>query len=220
VEGERLSTPSGSLALPPLDDEGKRLCHTLEPQLYARLFSADEACTGVVGRRMRYAPFDLMEPSRRSRDARPPATARSRSPRTAARRSKASSTLAAGVLRCSRGILDVARPKPAPDLLFRVSANRSPRRGGGLRRRHQTGHHAAAAAEVAYVGVGERVEAAGWCARSRAAVVAAQRTLTSNACASPRDEPELHLVPYAGPRTESRPSRLRWKNVITVSSER
>jgi phosphoglycolate phosphatase-like HAD superfamily hydrolase len=158
-----------SLGLPPLDVEGRRLCHTLSsPQLYARLFGADEGLHRRVveaARGVRYAPFyDLMEPvpalhetlGRLARHC-PLALATNRG------------TTVEGVVEHFRlreffgvrvGILDVARPKPAPDLLLtcleraRVTADAAVYVGDT-----DLDHDAATAAEVAYVGVGEQSRA-------------------------------------------------------------
>jgi phosphoglycolate phosphatase len=153
-----------SLGLPPLDEEGRRLCHTLSsPQLYARLFGSDPALLRRVteaARRIDYGPFyALMEPApaleetlQRLAAHCPLALATNRG------------TTVAGIVERFRlqgffairvGILDVACPKPAPDLLLacleraRVAPEAALYVGDT-----EIDRAAAGAAGVAYVGVG------------------------------------------------------------------
>lgn len=116
-----------AVGLPSLDDEARRLCHTLSsPQLYARLFGSDPVLHQRVVEAARgtdYGPFyELMAPARaleetlrRLKSHCPLALATNRG------------TTAAQVIERFRlqefiairvGILDVARPKPSPDLLL------------------------------------------------------------------------------------------------------
>lgn len=153
-----------AIGLPPLDDENRRLCHTLSsPQLYARLFPGDEPMQKRIAAAARvtdYGPFyALMEPAealeatlRRLAEHCPLALATNRG------------VTVSGVVErfglapffpIRFGILDVARPKPAPDLLLAC-----------LARAHVDAAHAvyvgdteldrdaAAGAGVSYVGVG------------------------------------------------------------------
>jgi phosphoglycolate phosphatase-like HAD superfamily hydrolase len=156
--------------LPALDDEARHLCHTLSsPQLYARLFPDDAALQqriATIARATDYGPFyGLMEPvgaleTTLERLARHCALA------LATNRG----TTVAGVVErfglapffpIRVGILDVARPKPAPDLLLacleraRVAAASAVYVGDT-----ELDRAAAAAADVAFVGVGERSGAA------------------------------------------------------------
>lgn len=155
-----------SLGLPPLDEEGRRLCHTLSsPQLYARLFGADAELhrrVAEVTRRVDYAPFyDLMEPApaleetlRRLAQHCPLALATNRG------------TTVKGVIERFRlheffsvcvGILDVARPKPAPDLLLTCLERVGVAAAAAIYVGDTDLDRAAAgAAGITYVGVGER----------------------------------------------------------------
>lgn len=152
--------------LPPLDEDGRLLCHTLSsPQLYARLFPADSALqqrVAGIARATDYGPFyGVMQPApalestlRRLAEHCPLALATNRG------------TTVAGVVErfalapffpIRLGILDVQRPKPAPDLLLacleraRVEASAAVYVGDT-----ELDHAAASAAGVAYVGVGAR----------------------------------------------------------------
>jgi phosphoglycolate phosphatase len=150
--------------LPPLDAHGERLCHTLSSaQLYARLFGADpslERRVREVAARVDYTPFfDLMEPAPALLDslerlaAHCPlalATNRGRTLAALIERFALSSFFAIHL-----GVLDVARPKPAPDLLHGclrragVAASAAVYVGDT-----ELDRAAAAEASVAYVGVG------------------------------------------------------------------
>ena len=153
-----------SLQLPPLDEEGRRLCHTLSsPQLYARLFGGYPALHRRVteaARAVDYAPFyALMQPApgleqtlRRLRAHCPLALATNRG-----------TTVASVVQRFGLGaffdirvgILDVARPKPAPDLLLACLERAGvPAEAAIYVGDTELDRDAASAAGVPYVGVG------------------------------------------------------------------
>jgi len=149
---------------PPLDGEGERLCHRLSsPQLWAALFGHDPALHGRVveaAAAVDYGPFyDLMVPA---------ADLEATLTRLAAHCSLALATnrgkTVAGVverfglrpfLALHVGVLDVARPKPAPDMLLhcleRVGVEPEEAVYVGDT---ELDRAAAAAAGVAYVGVG------------------------------------------------------------------
>jgi phosphoglycolate phosphatase len=116
-----------AIGRPPLDEASRRFCHTLSsPQLYARLFPGDPPMQRRIAEAARntdYGPFyALMEPAealeetlRRLAAHCPLALATNRG------------TTVSGVVErfglapffpIRFGILDVARPKPAPDLLL------------------------------------------------------------------------------------------------------
>jgi phosphoglycolate phosphatase-like HAD superfamily hydrolase len=155
-----------SVGLPALDEEGQRLCHTLSsPQLYARLFGSDPALVRRVAeaaRRVDYGPFyDLMQPTRALED-----TLRRLAAHCPLALATNRGTTVAGVV--SRfglseffairvGVLDVGRPKPAPDLLLAclertgVAADAAIYVGDT-----DLDKEAAGAARVAYVNVGHR----------------------------------------------------------------
>jgi HAD superfamily hydrolase (TIGR01509 family) len=149
---------------PALDEEGKRLCHTLSsPQLYAALFGHDPAVQRRVSElaaTVDYTPFfDLMVPApdleatlaRLGRHC-PLALATNRG-RTVAglvERFRLGAFFAARV-----GILDVASPKPAPDMLLRCLEHTGARREEAVFVGDtELDRLAAAAAGIAYVGVG------------------------------------------------------------------
>lgn len=115
-----------ALGLPPLDDEGRQLCHTLSsPQLYAHLFPGDEHMQRRItaaARATDYGPFyELMEPA----EALEPTLRRLAAHCPLALATNRGITVRGVVERFGLepffairlGILDVARPKPAPDLL-------------------------------------------------------------------------------------------------------
>lgn len=150
--------------LPPLDEEGRRLCYALSgTQLYARLFSADPELHRRVSARAKlvdYGPFyPLMIPVDGLRDtlarlsAHCPlamATNRGRTVDGVVEHFEIARFFAARL-----GVLDVARPKPAPDLLLTclerlsVTAEAAVYVGDSdLDRR------AAEAASIAYIGIG------------------------------------------------------------------
>ncbi len=153
-----------AVGLPPLDDEGRRLCHTLSsPQLYARLFPADSLMQrrlAEVARATDYGPFyalmepaEALEPTLRHLAAHCPlalATNRGTTVRGVVERFGLAPFFAIRL-----GILDVARPKPAPDLLVAcleragVQASAAVYVGDT-----ELDRDAAAGAGVAYVGVG------------------------------------------------------------------
>ena len=154
----------GSLGLPALDDEGRRLCHTLSsPQLYACLFGSDPALLLRVteaARRIDYGPFyALMEPAPALKE-----TLRRLAAHCPLALASNRGTTVTGIVERFRlqeffpirvGILDVARPKPAPDLLLacleraRVAPQAALYVGDT-----EIDRAAASAAGVAYVGVG------------------------------------------------------------------
>jgi phosphoglycolate phosphatase len=154
----------GAAGLPPLDAEGEDLCHTLSsPQLFARLFGSDPALHRRVTEaavRIDYGPFySLMEPAPALEESLgrlafhcPLALATNRG-RTVA--GLVERFRLDAFFRIRVGILDVARPKPAPDLLLacleraRVAPDAAVYVGDTPLDRD-----AAAAARVAYVGVG------------------------------------------------------------------
>lgn len=153
-----------ALGLDPLDDAGRALCHRLSgPQLWAALFEHDpplrQRATAVAAR-ADYSPFFPR--------MRPAAELHATLARLAAHCPLALATnrgrTVAGVLShfdigrffaVSLGILDVARPKPAPDLLLAclertaVTPSRAVYVGDT-----SVDHAAAKAAGVPYVGVG------------------------------------------------------------------
>jgi len=153
-----------SLDLPPLDDEGRRLCHTLSsPQLYARLFGPDPALLRRVtdaARRIDYGPFyALMEPVPALEETLTQLAARCPLALATNR-----GTTVTGIVERFRlqeffpirvGILDVAHPKPAPDLLLACleRANVAPEAALYIGDT-DLDRIAASAAGVAYVGVG------------------------------------------------------------------
>lgn len=150
--------------LPPLDDHGERLCHTLSsPQLYATLFGAEPALHRRVtdaAARVDYTPFfDLMVPAPALEDS----LARMASHCALALATNRGRTVAGLVERFGLetfftirvGILDVARPKPAPDLLHAcLSRADVPASAAVYVGDTELDRAAAAEAGVAYVGVG------------------------------------------------------------------
>jgi phosphoglycolate phosphatase len=150
--------------LPPLDDEGRRLCHTLSSrQLYARLFPADLAVQqriAEVARMTDYGPFyafmqpaDALETTLRRLAAHCPlalATNRGTTVAGVVERFGLESFFAIRV-----GILDVARPKPAPDLLLAcLSRAEVPASEAVYVGDTEIDRAAAREAGIAYVGVG------------------------------------------------------------------
>jgi len=155
-----------SVGLPPLDDEARRLCHTLSsPQLYARLFPGDprmQQRIAETARKTDYGPFyALMEPAaelaptlRRLRTHCPLALATNRG--TTVRGVVERFGLAEFFPICM-GILDVPRPKPAPDLLVACLDRAGVRPSEAVYVGDTELDRAAAdAAVVPYVGVGDR----------------------------------------------------------------
>jgi HAD superfamily hydrolase (TIGR01509 family) len=163
-------TVLASIGLPPLDDAGRRLCHTLaSSQLYARLFPEDPAIQrrlGDAARATDYGPFyGLMEPVpgldatlRRlaAHCALALATNRGITVRGVVERFGLDAYLSTYV-----GVLDVRRPKPAPDLLV-ACLERSGVPACSAVYVGDTESDAAAAREagVAYIGVGDASGAA------------------------------------------------------------
>jgi phosphoglycolate phosphatase len=154
-----------ALDLPPLDDAARRLCHTLSsPQLYARLFPDDaqmQQRLAAAARQTDYDPFyTLMEPVdalestlRRLRAHCPLALATNRG--TTVRGVVERFGLAEFFSICM-GILDVPRPKPAPDLLVACLDRAAVRASEAVYVGDtELDHAAAAAAGVPYVGVGD-----------------------------------------------------------------
>ena len=152
------------VGLPPLDDEGRRLCHTLSsPQLYARLVGTDSALlerVAAAAGEVDYGPFyELMAPAPDLREtlarlaAHCPlalATNRGRTVRGVLARFDLE-----GFFAISVGILDVARPKPAPDLLLACLTRAGvPAEAAVYVGDTELDRAAAHAAGVAYVGVG------------------------------------------------------------------
>jgi phosphoglycolate phosphatase-like HAD superfamily hydrolase len=152
--------------LPPLDEAGEHLCHRLSsPQLYEALFGDDPALlrrVADVAAGIDYTPFfDLMIPavdleaSLARLAAHCPlalATNRGRTVAGLVRRFRLDA-----FFRIRVGILDVARPKPAPDMLLRCLEHT------GVAAAHavyvgdtELDRAAAAEAEMAYIGVGPR----------------------------------------------------------------
>ncbi len=154
-----------SLGRPPLDEAARRLCHTLSsPQLYARLFPDDLAMQRRMTETARatdYGPFyELMQPAdaleetlRRLARHCPLALATNRG------------VTVDGVVERFRlapffairlGILDVARPKPAPDLLLACLERAGVQAGAAVYVGDtELDREAAAAARIPYVGVGQ-----------------------------------------------------------------
>lgn len=159
-------TVLAAIDLPPLDDQGRRLCHTLSsPQLYARLFPDDpqmQRRIAEVARTTDYGPFySLMEPA----DALTPTLRRLTAHCPLALATNRGTTVRGVVERFGLepffqirlGILDVARPKPAPDLLLACLE----RAAVGAAQAVYVGdteldRDAAAAARISYIGVGPR----------------------------------------------------------------
>ena len=154
----------GRVGLPPLDAEGRRLCHTLSsPQLYARLCGADPELLQRItaaAHLVDYAPFyELMMPAAGLREtlgrlaAHCPlalATNRGRTVGGVLARFDLDRYFAVRV-----GILDVERPKPAPDLLLAcLSRSGVPASAAVYVGDTELDRAAASAAGVAYVGVG------------------------------------------------------------------
>ena len=148
----------------PLDDAGRELCHRLSgPQLWAELFRSDPPLhqrAKEAASRADYSPFfPLMRPAV---DLHPTLERLAAHCRVALATNRGRTV--AGVLShfdlgrffsVSLGILDVPRPKPAPDLLLACLE----RTGVSARCAVYVGdtsvdHAAAMAADIAYVGVG------------------------------------------------------------------
>ncbi len=149
---------------PPLDDETLRLCHTLSsPQLYAHLFPDDPAMqrrVAAAARATAYEPFyALMEPVQ---DLEPTLQCLARHCQLALATNRG--TTVRGVVErfglmpyfpIRFGILDVALPKPAPDLLLACLERASVRPEAAIYVGDtELDRDAARAAGVAYVGVG------------------------------------------------------------------
>ena len=152
------------VGLPPLDDEGRRLCHTLSsPQLYTRLVGADSALlerVAAAAREVDYGPFyELMTPAPDLGATLTRLAAHCPLALATNRGKTARSVLARFDLErfftISVGILDVERPKPAPDLLLACLARAGvPAAAAVYVGDTELDRAAASAAGVAYVGVG------------------------------------------------------------------
>lgn len=162
-------TVLASAGVPPLDDEGRRLCHTLSsPQLYARLFASDPVLhqrVVEVSRTIDYGPFyDLMVPARAIEDTL--RRLRSHCPLALATNR---GTTAAQIIERFRlreffdirvGILDVPRPKPAPDLLLACLERAGVAPDAAIYAGDtELDRTAAQAAGVPFVGVGQEIGA-------------------------------------------------------------
>jgi HAD superfamily hydrolase (TIGR01509 family) len=150
--------------LPPLDEAGRRLCHTLSStQLFTELFADHPHLVERVRRTAQdvdYGPFyelmepvpDLVETLRRLADHCPLALATNRGRTVEGVVTRFALT---EFFRVRVGVLDVAQPKPAPDMLLRclertgVPAERAVYVGDS-----PTDRIAARAAGMAYVSVG------------------------------------------------------------------
>lgn len=149
---------------PPLDAVGERLCHSLSgDQLFTRLFEDDARRARVVAAAagIDYTPFfELMEPARDLEQCLGTLAARC-SVALATNRGRTVSGLITrfGFDRFFRvwlGILDVARPKPAPDLLLTcLERCKAPAAAAVYVGDSLVDRDAATAANVAYVGIGE-----------------------------------------------------------------
>lgn len=158
------------LGHPPLDQVGRELCHRMSgPQLWAHLFATDEAVhtrARAAAARADYAPFyALMRPvpaldatlARLARHCRlAMATNRGRTVEGVVRYFKLDRFLSTWL-----GILDVPRPKPAPDLLL-ANLDRAdvPASAAVYVGDTSVDREAAVAAGIAYVGIGPRSRAA------------------------------------------------------------
>ena len=154
------------LGHPPLDEMGRELCHRMAgPQLWAHLFATDErmhARAKAVAARADYGPFyPLMRPApalddtlaRLARHCRlAMATNRGRTVEGVVRYFGLDRFLSTWL-----GILDVPRPKPAPDLLLaNLERANVPAWAAVYVGDTSVDHEAAAAAGVPYVGIGPR----------------------------------------------------------------
>jgi phosphoglycolate phosphatase-like HAD superfamily hydrolase len=153
-----------AVGMPPLDEEGRRLCHTLAgTQLFPRLAGGDtlvQQRLSDAARSLDYGPFyALMEPApllvptlRRLAAHCPLALATNRG-RTAAE-VLVRFDIARFFTACV-GVLDVARPKPAPDLLLAcLERTHVPAAAAVYVGDTELDRAAAAAAGIGYVGVG------------------------------------------------------------------
>jgi HAD superfamily hydrolase (TIGR01509 family) len=151
--------------LPPLDDTGRQLCHTLaSTQLYARLFPSEPALQRRLAETARatdYGPFyGLMEPvaeldatlRRLAAHCRLGlATNRGVTVRGVVERFGLGAYLSIWV-----GVLDVPRPKPAPDMLLAcLDRARVPAEAAVYVGDTELDAAAARGAGLAYVGVGD-----------------------------------------------------------------
>jgi phosphoglycolate phosphatase-like HAD superfamily hydrolase len=153
-----------SIGLPRLDEEGRRLGHTLSsPQLFAHLFGRDPALLERVteaARRIDYGPFyALMQPAPELRATLARLSAHCPLALATNRGKTARAVLEhfdlQGFFAIQVGVLDVARPKPAPDLLLACLSQASVVSEAAVYVGDtELDRVAAAAARVAYVGVG------------------------------------------------------------------
>ena len=150
--------------LPPLDEAGRRLCHTLaSTQLFDELFGADPSVVERVratAQLVDYGPFyRLMEPVPRLRETLGRLAAHCRLALATNRGRTVEGVVAEFDLTeffpIRVGVLDVARPKPAPDMLLACLER------AGVAAAHAvyvgdsaSDRLAAHAASIAYVGIG------------------------------------------------------------------
>jgi phosphoglycolate phosphatase len=153
-----------AIGRPPLDEVTRRLCHTLSsPQLYARLFPGDPSMQrriAAAARATDYGPFyALMEPV----DALEETLRRLATHCPLALATNRGTTVSGVVERFGLapffpirfGILDVARPKPAPDLLLACLERAGVEAAAAVYVGDtELDRDAAGAAGVAYIGVG------------------------------------------------------------------
>ena len=152
--------------LPPLDDEGRRLCYVLSgSQLYDRLFGRDPALLQRVretAKRIDYGPFyGLMRPVPALRETLARLAAHCPLALATNRGRTVSGVLAYFGLEqffsTRVGILDVARPKPAPDVLLAcLERSGVPPQAAAYVGDSEIDRDAARAAGIAYVGVGAK----------------------------------------------------------------
>lgn len=153
-----------ALARAPLDDHGRELCHRLSgPQLWAELFGDDPAAhqrAKEVAARADYSPyFPLMRPATELHETLATLASHCRLALATNRGRTVAGVLShfdlARFFSVSLGILDVARPKPAPDLLLACLERTGVHSTAAVYVGDTSVDHAAAtAADVAYVGIG------------------------------------------------------------------
>ncbi len=151
--------------LPELDEEGEHLCHRYSsPQLYAALFGSEPSLltkVSEIAATIDYTPFfDLMVPAR-DLEASLSRLAAHCPLALATNRGRTVASLIARfgletLLPIHVGILDVARPKPAPDMLIQCLERASvPAEAAVYVGDTELDHAAAGACGIAYVGVGQ-----------------------------------------------------------------